>query len=137
MSDDVRSAVSAFPAPKEVYIGSKRYVKYGISPCKLAELRAEGNPSPSKQEPIMLDGYEYVYNSRGKLVRLERIDPETTEEFILTPEMKLTEEQKRQLAESESRPILIDEECPESTPEQLERFRKYARERNRRRAETE
>ena len=80
---------------------------------------------------------EYVYNSRGKLVRLERIDPTTMDEFILTPETKLTEEQIRQLADSESRPIGADEDCPEATQEQLERFRKFGQERNKRRAAME
>lgn len=72
-----------------------------------------------------------------KLVRLERFDPETMEEFYLTPETRLTEEQIRQLEESEKMPIMIDDECPESTPEQLERFRKFGQERNKRRAEME
>ena len=38
---------------------------------------------------------------------------------------------------SASRPIAADEDCPESTPEQLERFRKFGQERNKRRAEME
>lgn len=46
---------------------------------KIAEIRANKNPSRKKQDPVMKDGYEYVYNSRGKLVRLERFDPETME----------------------------------------------------------
>ena len=85
----------------------------------------------------MKDGYEYVYNSRGKLVRLERFDAETMEEFILTPETQLTQEQLRQLAESANRPVIIDEDCPESSPEQLERFRKFGQERNKCRAAME
>ena len=48
---------------------------------------------------------EYIYNNRGKLGKLEFFDPETMEEFILTPDARLAEEQERQLAESESRPL--------------------------------
>ena len=33
--------------------------------------------------------------------------------------------------------MAFDEDCPESTPEQLERFQKFGQERNRRRAEME
>lgn len=137
MSEAVRSDLSGIPAPKEVFIGTKRFIKYGISPIKMAEIRAKENPSSKKQNPIMKDGIEYVYNSRGKLVRLERFDPETMELFILTPETRLTEEQLRQLADSANRPVLFDEDCPESTPEQLERFRRFGQERNKRRAAME
>ena len=66
---------------------------------------------------------ENVYNSQGKMVRQEHFDPETMVEFVLTPNARLTEEQERQQAESESRPMAFNEDYPESTPEQLERFR--------------
>ena len=137
MNEAVSSGLTGIPVPKEVFIGTRRFVKYGISPLKMAEIRAKEYPSKKKQVPVMKDGIEYVYNSRGKLVRLERIDPETMEEFILTPETRLTEEQLRQLADSANRPVVVDEECPESTPEQLERFRKIGQERNKRRAAME
>ena len=84
---------------------------------------------------IMKDGYEYVYNSEGKLVRLDHFDPETMERFVLAPDAALTEEQEKQLADSAELPVTFDEDCPESTPEQIERFRKFGQERNRRRAE--
>ena len=137
MDEAFRGACSGIPAPKEVFIGARRFVKYGISPLKMAEIRAKQNPPRIKQETMMKDGIEYVYNSRGKLVRLERFDPETMDAFVLTPETRLTEEQLRQLADSEKRPMMIDEDCPESSPEQLERFRRFGQERNRRRAEME
>ena len=137
MDEAVHSGLAGIAVPKEVFIGTKRFVKYGISPLKMAEIRAKANPAKQKQVPIMKDGIEYVYNSRGKLVRLERFDPDTMEEFILTPETRLTEEQLRQLVDSASRPVVVDEDCPESTPEQLERFRKFGQERNRRRAAME
>ena len=137
MDEAGRNSAVVFPTPREVFIGSKRFIKYGISPLKMAEMRAKSRPFTAKQEPIMKDGLEYVYNSRGKLVRLERFDPETMEEFYLTPETRLTEEQMRQLADSEEMPIGIDDDCPESTPEQLERFRKFGQERNKRRAAME
>ena len=139
MGEAVKKDMSGLPAPKEVFIDGHRFVKYGISPVKLAEMRAGLHTSQpgTDANPIMKDGCEYVYNSRGKLVRLEHFDPETMEEFILTPDARLTEEQERQLAESENKPMAFDEDCPESTPEQLERFRKFGQERNRRRAEME
>lgn len=139
MGETARKNVSELPSPKEVFIDGHRFVKYGISPVKLAELRAGKLTTLTRADadPIMKDGYEYVYNSRGKLVRLEHFDPNTMEEFILTPDARLTEEQERQLAESESRPMSFDEDCPESTPEQLERFRRFGQERNKRRAEME
>lgn len=137
MDEAVRNNHAEIPAPKEVFIGSRRFVKYGISPLKMAEIRAQGRPRAKTRTPIMKDGYEYVYNSRGKLVRLERFDPQTMEEFYLTPEARLTEEQERQLADSANMPVAADADCPESTPEQLERFRRFGQERNRRRAEAE
>ena len=115
MGAAVQSDIYGLPTPREVFIGSKKFIKYGISPLKI----------------------EYVYNSRGKLVRLERIDPSIMDEFILTPETKLTEEQISQLAESANKPLEFEEDCPESTSEQLERFQKYGQERNKRRASIE
>jgi len=137
MDEAARNGAPQILTPREVFIGSKRFLKYGISPQKLAEMRARENPSASKQTPIMKDGYEYVYNSQGKLVRLEHFDAQTMEEFILTPDAQLTDAQKQQLADSQALPIMADEDCPESTPEQLERFRRFGQERNKRRAALE
>ena len=137
MDEAVRSGLAEIPVPKEVFIGTKKFFKYGISPLKMAEIRVKEDPSKKKQIPIMKDGIEYVYNSRGKLVRLEHFNPETMDQFTLTPEIRLTEEQLRQLADSADRPVVVDEDCPESTPEQLERFRRFGQERNRHRAAME
>lgn len=43
----------------------------------------------------------------------------------------LSEEQRKMLEESKTRPIVPDEDCPELTDEQLARFAADARERNR------
>ena len=52
--------------------------------------------------------------------------------YELQPGAPLTPEQIRRLDALEDRPIVYDEDCPPSTPEQLERFRRAAHERNRR-----
>ncbi len=137
MNEVLHNAVVALPTPKEVLIGKKRFLKYGISPVKLAEaiVKQQSSPMGTDANPIMKDGYEYVYNSEGRLVRLDHFDPETMERFVLAPDAALTEEQEKQLADSAEIPVTFDEDCPESTPEQIERFRKFGKERNRRRAE--
>lgn len=43
-------------------------------------------------------------------------------QFKLDKDWKLTEEEIAMLEEAEKAPIKFDEDCPESTPEMLERF---------------
>ena len=45
----------------------------------------------------------------------------------LTPEMKLTSEQIKMLEEMRNYPIVYEEDCPETTPEMAEAFRKAAK----------
>ena len=45
----------------------------------------------------------------------------------LTPDMKLTSEQIKMLEEMRNYPIVYEEDCPETTPEMAEAFRKAAK----------
>lgn len=52
--------------------------------------------------------------------------------YTLKPGQPLTPEQIAMLEALKNRPIVYDEDCPESTPEVLEAFHRAAIERNRR-----
>lgn len=57
--------------------------------------------------------------------------------YTLEPGQQLTDEQIKRIDATANRPITFDEDCPESTPEMLEAFRKAAIERNRRLAKAD
>ena len=124
---------------KEVVINGHRYYKNSLSPVKIAEMNSAiaSQDQETDRSPNMVDDCEYVYNNRGKLVKLEHFDPSTMEEFILTPTTRLNEEQLQQLLDSSNLQNEPDDECPESSPEQIERFRLYGINRNKQRAEAE
>lgn len=98
--------INEIPKPKEVYIHGKRYVKPYISYAKLAEMRIEE-----------------MEHTEG-----------VTETYDLPRDAKPTEAQRQMIAAAATHPIVYDEDCPKSSPERLERFRRYGQERNRLRA---
>ena len=127
---------------KEVVLHGRKYKRPGVSPARMARAGfatnnnglIDGAPGTCSN-PIVKDGYEYVYSRNGRLIRLEHFDPETMERFDLTSDVHLTDEQHELLKNVMSKPIVYTEDCPKSTPEQLEKMRLYGLERNRRRSQ--
>ena len=72
----------------------------------------------------------YIKTSRGHLAKTEDYDPASMVLFTLTPDMRPTDEQIRELEEAKKYPIVFEDDCPETTPEMAEKFRKAARERD-------
>ena len=111
--------------------------------------RKPGDPG-TKENPIFKNGKAFVYSSTNRLIMWEdysgeipqgegvvyRVNPETTETFVLTHEMRPTVEQKKMVQEVKNRPVTFGADCPKSSPEQLARFRKFGQMRNRQRAES-
>ena len=110
-------------------IGKRRAAKTNIHP---------GDPG-TPENPIFKNGHAYVYSSTNQLIIWEdfpgiipqeeelsiQFDPETTETFTLTRDMQPTEAQKKMIQKVKTQPVLFSEDCPKSTPMQLERFRKF------------
>lgn len=121
---------------REVEFRGKIYKRPGISPARAAMAEKKILLAPgalgTDENPIMKDGYPYVYSSTGKLVRRLDFDPETMEIYVLKKGAVLTEEQKAMLQKAASMPITYDEECPKSSPERMERFKRFGIERNKR-----
>lgn len=65
---------------------------------------------------------EYRMNSKGRMVVVEKYDPETMELFTLTPDMEPTEEQLEMLKKASEKPVVYDDDCPELTPPALQLF---------------
>lgn len=122
---------------KEVTFKGRTYKRTGISPARAALAQKKTALTPgapgTDENPIMKDGFAYVYSSTGKLVRRLDFDPETMEMFVLKPNTSLTEDQLVMLKKAMEMPVVYDSDCPKSTPEQLERFRQYGIARNKRR----
>ncbi|MBR5970886.1 MAG: hypothetical protein IK016_11170 [Lachnospiraceae bacterium] len=125
---------------KEVMLNGVKYKRPGVSPARMARAAtvdstndlAEGAPG-TPGNPIVKEGYEYVYSRSGRLIRLEHFDPETMERFDLTPDVHLTDEQREMLRVVDLRPVVYTADCPKSTPEQLQRMRRYGAIRNQKR----
>lgn len=125
---------------REVVLNGNKYKRPGISPARLASAgvgrnvkeRKDGDPGTASN-PIVKDGYEYVYGRSGRLIRLEHFDPETMEQFDLYPDTSMTEEQREMLKKVASKPVVYTEDCPKSTPEQLQKMRLYGQMRNQQR----
>lgn len=135
-----------------VEINGTRYVRASVLDAigrRNAERanRRPGDPG-TPENPVFRNGRAYVYSSTNRLILWEdypgeippgegvvyRVNPETTELFVLTHEMQPTEEQKKMVQEAKARPVTFGADCPKSTPEQLARFRKFGQMRNRQRA---
>ena len=69
----------------------------------------------------------YLVNSEGHIAKVEEYDPSTMVIRTLTPEMELTQEQISMLNKAEEYPIVYEDDCPETTPEMAEAFRKAAK----------
>jgi len=136
-----------------VEINGKRFIRASVLDAMGRRRAQEANRQPgdpgTPENPIFKNGHAYVYSSTNRLVMWEdypgeipagdgvtfRVNPETTETFVLTHDMKPTEAQKRMIESVRSRPVSFSEDCPKSSPERLARFRKFGLMRNQRRAD--
>ncbi|MBR5679503.1 MAG: hypothetical protein IKX19_02535 [Clostridia bacterium] len=138
-----------------VEINGKRFIRANVLDAigrRNAERanRKPGDPG-TVENPIFKNGRAYIYSSTNRLIIWEdysgeipegdgviyRVNPETTEMFVLTHEMEPTVEQKKMVQAVKSRPITFASDCPKSSPEQLARFRRFGEMRNHHRAETQ
>ncbi len=106
--------------------------------------RKPGDPG-TIENPIFKNGHAYVFSSTNQLIMWEdydgvvpdgdgvivHINPETMETFVLRHGMGPTEEQKRMVQAVKGRPVHFSEDCPKSSPAQLQRFRRFGMIRNR------
>ena len=114
-------AVRLLPRPVEFFEDGWRFVQYGMSPVRMAALRSSERKAPkgTKKNPIIKDGKEYVYTSDGRFVVLEHWDRDTVTQNTLSVETVLTKEKIERLKEFESKPVEIDEDCPELTDDEI------------------
>ena len=84
----------------------------------------EGEPG-SRSNPLIRYGKAYVYNSKGNLVLW----------IANQNEEALTESQIEMIHKAAKMPIVYDSDCPKSTRERLDRFRRYGQIRNQQRTE--
>ena len=114
MSETARTTI---PAPQEFHFDGRRFLQYGISPVKLASMKKK--PQGTQENPVIKDGVEYVYNSKGKLVVLERVDPKTISANSIPHNSAPTKEQIRKMDEYAEKDVEPDADCPELSDEQM------------------
>ena len=83
------------------------------------------------QNPVFKDGKAYVYSSRNELIWWEDYagpipDEKKDEVFILTRQMKPSEEQKRMIQQVRSKPVVFTPDCPEISREELANMKHFA-----------
>ena len=78
----------------------------------------------------------YRINSSGRPAKVEEYDPSAMVIKTLTPDMTLTDEQCSMLDEAAKHPIVYEDDCPELTPEMIEKFKRAARIRDERKKKT-
>lgn len=112
MSEAARRLI---PKPSEFVVEGRRFVQYGMSPVKMASLRAEARKSAkgTKKNPIIKDGKEYVYGPDGRLLLLEHLNRLDVARKRLSADTALTKEKMERLREYEAKPVEPDDECPE------------------------
>ena len=134
-----------------VTINGKRFIRARVLEAMGKRKAEEANRKPGDpgtvENPIFKNGHAYVFSSTNQLIMWEdydgdipdgdgvivRVNPETTETFVLRHGMGPTEEQKRMVQAVKGRPVHFTEDCPKSSPAQLERFRKFGSMRNQQR----
>ena len=114
-------AARAIPKPVEFYEDGWRFVQYGMSPVRMAALRAAGRKAAkgTRKNPIIKDGKEYIYTSDGRFVVLEHLDKGYVANHTLSVETALTKEKVERLKEFESRVAEPDDECPELSDDEI------------------
>ena len=118
MSETVGTSI---PRPMEFFLDGRRFLQYGISPVKLAAIKAlqKTDGKGTKRDPVIKDGIPYVRTAEGRMVRLEHFDSETMEKFTLTANAVLTKEKVERMREFAAKPVVVDDECPELTDDQI------------------
>ena len=120
-------------------VDGKKYYKYKVVLPIYRKYAAMTNPKPGEpgtvSNPLVRFGRRYVYNREGYLSVLKNKQKETDsfERFTITASMRPTKEQAETVKMLEGKPITPDPDCPESTPEDIQRFLEYGRLRNERR----
>ena len=114
-------AVRSIPKPVEFYEDGWRFVQYGMSPVRMAALRAAGRKAAkgTQTNPIIKDGKEYIYTADGRFVVLEHFDREYVVSHTLPVETALTKEKVERLKEFESKAVEPDDECPELSDDEI------------------
>ena len=118
MSGSTRSTV---PKPMEFFEEGRRFVQYGMSPVRMAALRASLRKAAkgTRKNPIIKNGKEYVYTQDGRLIMLEHLNREIVKRHTLSADTALTKEKAERLIYFEKYTVEPDEECPELTDEQI------------------
>lgn len=103
-------------------VHGKRFYRASVKEPMMAKYAAMTNPKEgepgSKTNPLVRFGKTYVYSKNGDLVPY-RGDVRV----VLSPFP--SEEQKKMIQEAAKMPIVYEPDCPKSSEERLERFRKY------------
>ena len=114
-------------------IKGRRFYSSKVLERTLRRYAKETNPKPgepgSMENPLVRYGRKYVYDERGDLIE----DFRGKAMFTLTQDMRPTDEQKEMIKKASSMSVVYDEDCPKSTPEVIEGFKAFGRERNKRR----
>ncbi|MBQ8093969.1 MAG: hypothetical protein IJ242_10395 [Clostridia bacterium] len=112
MSEAARNII---PEPTEFIADGRRFVQYGMSPVKMASLRAAARKTAkgTRKNPIIKNGKEYVYGPDGQLIILEHWNRVDVTKNTLSVDTALTKEKVERLKTFETESVEPDEECPE------------------------
>ena len=112
MSEAVRTTI---PKPNEFVVDGRCFVQYGMSPVKMASLRAAARKAAkgTRKNPIIKGGKEYVYGTDGRLIILEHLNRAVVARNTLSADTALMKEKVERLREFETKPVVPDDECPE------------------------
>ena len=112
------------PRPIEFTYEGRRFVQYGMSPVKMASMRASMRKAAkgTRKNPIIKDGKEYVYTTDGRLLRLEHHDWEAKKANTVISDKADIQKEIKQLEAMRDEPVGLDAECPELTDEQIAVF---------------
>ena len=113
-------------------IKGRRFYSSKVLERILKSYAKETNPKPgepgSLENPLVRFGRKYIYDERGDLIE----DFRGKVMFTLRRDMRPTNEQKLMIKNAAVMPIVYDDDCPKSTPERIEGFKAFGRERNER-----
>ena len=126
MSEEIRTTI---PKPMEFVAEGRRFVQYGMSPVKMAALRAAARKSAkgTRKDPIIKDGKEYVYDPDGKLIILEYLNRADVARNTLSADTALTREKVERLREFQAKPVVPDDECPELSDDLISKILEKAK----------
>ena len=118
----------AFLLQNSSVVHGRRFYKAKVKEPVMIRYAAMTNPKEgepgSKTNPLRRFGKEYVYSNKGDLVLFHG-----NERVVLSPVP--SEEQKQMVRDAANRPIVYEGDCPKSSPERLQRFKKFGEKRKR------